>query len=366
MDRLKFYDDLGVPADLRGKVSDVWLDMETCVVTGGFSAVFHGTYCGEPAFVKVIRLDPAIFPDVETLRAVLGGEIQASIKLHSPLHVVTVCGIVYAFPSESEMPELGDKSAPELWLAMDLVEGKSLQEVITQATTLGVLSEEQSAEKTRFFLCVLYCLAVDLEFIHARDFAHLDLTPGNVMLMPRRDPSGFCTKLIDFGSARSVGGETLQVGIQSKLTLAQGYAPFELVMAAEEAQRKVPVHERTRLTTAVDIYSWGMIALHLLTGKSAAALSVLPLEHRTRLLNAVPHVPAELVPLIMSTFAYEPTERPTARQLRGKFGTVLEIDIRRGVASAGTWTTRLLTTLKARCQLGLLLAVNFIFPFTHN
>lgn len=85
------------------------------------------------------------------------------------------------------------KDYKRVYFLLEYVRGADMFDVIRE---LGLLSSEDA----RFYTC---CLLIILEHLHERDIVYRDLKPENVMT----DEDGY-PKLIDFGTAKIVGGRT--------------------------------------------------------------------------------------------------------------------------------------------------------------
>jgi serine/threonine protein kinase len=176
---------------------------------------------------KVVALKELIFslvPDAATLDA-----FQREAELLRAL-------------SHSQIPRLLDAFSEgvgvntRLYLAQELVEGESLQDVITRAP----LSSLEAKRMARQVLRVLHVL-------HGRDppLLHRDIKPANLIL--RRDGM---ISLVDFGSAR-----LLSHGVTHGATLVGtfGYMPPEQLGGTVDA--------------SCDVYALGATLMHALTGR---------------------------------------------------------------------------------------------------
>ena len=130
----------------------------------------------------------------------------------------------------------------EFYLVQEWIDGKNLAQKY-QAD--GVLSENTVCR-------LLLSLLSVLEYIHGQNIIHRDIKPENIML---RESDGKPV-LIDFGSIKEIVGSTLDSQGNPDNTIIIGTPGF---MAAEQAVGQ-PVF-------ASDLYSLGMTALFLLTGK---------------------------------------------------------------------------------------------------
>ncbi len=169
-----------------------------------------------------------------------------------------------------------------LYYTMELLDGKSLQEVI------GV--DVECSWQERF--SVLADMASVLAFVHEKGIYHRDLKPDNVLIVEGRGPV-----LIDFGIAKAQEhAEGLTQAGQLIGTLA--YMAPELVRGGGGGKE-------------ADIFAFGVIMYEVLSGKLPFTNPVtlkakkpsLPSSHREDL-------PKETEELILRLMALEPEERP--------------------------------------------------------
>ncbi len=126
------------------------------------------------------------------------------------------------------------------YLVMDYEDGESLAEYLQKC---GVLSE---AEILAIMLPVLEGLAA----VHAKDFLHRDIKPGNIYLRKDGPPV-----LLDFGAARQALGEQTRA-LTGMVT--PGYAPFE------------QYNSRSKQGPWTDLYAIGATLYHAITGRAPA------------------------------------------------------------------------------------------------
>jgi serine/threonine protein kinase len=130
----------------------------------------------------------------------------------------------------------------EFYLVQDFINGKNLKEAVQEH---GVFNETQ----VRYLLkTVLHVL----DFVHSRGIIHRDIKPENIML---RDSDGVPV-LIDFGAVKEVVATVVDShGIPTSTIIigTPGFMPLE-----QSAGRPI---------FASDLYSLGLTAIFLLTGK---------------------------------------------------------------------------------------------------
>lgn len=156
-------------------------------------------------------------------------EAQALSKLNHE-HIVTVY-------------HLGLTVTGVPYMAMELIEGRSLRRVLNQD---GRLSPERSIN-----IALQVCLA--LELVHAAGIVHRDLKPDNVILLD--SPESDFVKLIDFGLAHVSAS-----GSEQKLT-GTGMLIGTVDYMSPEQCKGLPVDVRS------DLYSLCVCIYEMITGK---------------------------------------------------------------------------------------------------
>ena len=133
--------------------------------------------------------------------------------------------------------EIGERDG-SCYFSMKLIEGEPLDKVSESGRT----SPRQAAE-------IIARLARTLHYAHERGVLHRDIKPGNILIDRKGDPH-----LTDFGLARVVETESTV----TRTTEALGTPSY---MAPEQAKGN-----KTRVTSATDVYGLGAVLYHLLTG----------------------------------------------------------------------------------------------------
>ena len=172
------------------------------------------------------------------------------------------------------------------YLVLELVRGPNLAEALEAGLTPARAAEIGAA------------VATALAHVHAAGIVHRDVKPGNVLLA-----EDGTAKLADFGIARLVDDTQHHTRTGTLVGTVAYLAPEQV--AGE------PV------TTAVDVYSWGLVLLEALTGERAYVGG--SVESALARLSRAPAVPATLPAawrsLLLAMTSRDPARRPTAEQV---------------------------------------------------
>jgi serine/threonine-protein kinase len=285
---------------LIGKVLDGRFTIRERLGAGGMGAVYRAwqSSVGREVAIKVI--EPKISRDLTASKRFLR-EAKLASQLSQP-SIVTVL-------------DFGQTSEGLLFLAMELVEGRTLGEALRSD---GPFSPERLVR-----VAVQICDA--LEAAHTRDIIHRDLKPSNILIL-NHPPGRDLVKVLDFGLAKSLSGNTTTVTRSDMLVGTPLYLSPEIATGAEEDAR-------------ADLYSLGVILYELTCGTtpfSAESINMLVAKHAY---EAAPQLPAEVHPaigrIVQSLLEKEPGRRfASAAATREALGLALEAARRDGKASA--------------------------------
>ncbi len=200
-----------------------------------------------------------------------------------------------------------------LFLVMELVEGGPLVE------------HQRRYGDATWARTVLGQVARGLAALHARGVVHRDLKPGNVLIT-----GGGVAKIADFGIARlgaDPHGSTLaQVGAGSKTPAQSGATEQNTALTGTGDLIGTPLYMAPELglggksaEPSSDLWSFGVIAYQLITGKRAfevppvlEALAGRPVERPSFPEGALPNA---VLTLLARCLDLDPTARPTAAEL---------------------------------------------------
>src|SRR5262245_19779598 len=195
------------------------------------------------------------------------------------------------------------KADGELFLAMELIEGKDLRTLLADAVARDLLPPPEIAAY------IVSEVAAGLDYAHrktdvyggALGIVHCDVSPSNVML----STEGY-VKILDFGISRATFASALE---RRRLRGKPRY------MAPEQTYGDAP-------TAASDVFALGIIAWELFTGlplfRGGDVKSILEAVRRTnppRVDRMNPAVPKEIVDAIAIALQREPSQRGSAAEL---------------------------------------------------
>jgi eukaryotic-like serine/threonine-protein kinase len=180
-----------------------------------------------------------------------------------------------------DMGEAGDLP----YIAMELVEGENLEQVIARKLPLPLTLKLTYAMQA--------CRAFD--YAHKRGIVHRDIKPGNVML--GKDGT---VKVVDFGIARVLENSKTQTGM---LIGTFAYMSPEQYHGEHADERS-------------DIWSFGVLLYELLTYQRpfvrptpAGLMNAICNEEPPPLNTHIPDIPAELQPVVSKVLQKSPSER---------------------------------------------------------
>jgi serine/threonine-protein kinase len=271
--------------ELVGMVVDGRYRLDSTLGRGGMGLVYRATHIGlrRQVAVKILHPSLAASPDVKSR---FEREALAVGKVDHPNCVATY--------DVGRLPDGG------LYLAMELLEGKSLADI---------LEKEGQLEAGRALHILAHVLR-GLGGIHAAGLIHRDIKPENIFLVQQGNDMEFA-KILDFGIAKPMSGELSDDGV--KLTQAGMAFGTPIYMAPEQALGN-PMDGRA------DLYAAAVIGYEMLCGQppfySEDKLEVMSMHTakpvppmRNRILRGGKPVPSSIEKLILRGLTKKPGDR---------------------------------------------------------
>jgi eukaryotic-like serine/threonine-protein kinase len=150
-------------------------------------------------------------------------------------------------PNCVQVTDFGQLADGTLYLAMELLEGRSLGDLLDQ---------ERRVALPRALHIIAHVLR-GLAHAHERDIVHRDIKPENVILVERDGDPDFA-KVLDFGIAKLVGGTEAQAG--GKLTQAGVTFGTPTYMSPEQAWGQ-------SVDGRADLYAVSVLLFELIAGR---------------------------------------------------------------------------------------------------
>jgi eukaryotic-like serine/threonine-protein kinase len=215
-----------------GTIIDGRYRLEALIGRGGMGVVYRAAHTGLRKLVAIKVLHPSLASSSE-VRTRFEREALAIGKIDHP-------NCVGVF-------DMGSMDDGSLYLVMELLDGKSLGDV---------LDEEGQLAPTRA-LHILKHILTGLSHVHQADLVHRDIKPENVYLVQHGEDRNFA-KILDFGIAKPMKSSELDDGV--KLTQAGVAFGTPIYMSPEQAIGN-PIDGRA------DLYSAAALGYEMLTGQ---------------------------------------------------------------------------------------------------
>lgn len=188
-------------------------------------------------------------------------------------------------------------SKEKLFLAMEFLEGKTLEDKIREEGQLNL----------RESLHIMVQISDAITYIHSKNIIHRDLKPANIMLIEKNGDPNF-VKLLDFGLAK--------MELETRLTQSGNFLGTLQYLAPEQVLDAYSV-------PANDIFSMGVIFYHMLCGErpftGETAIDIMRqviIKEPPKVSECSPDIPGELDTLVMNMLDKEPGQRPSAESVR--------------------------------------------------
>lgn len=272
-----------IPVDpLVGRTFDDKYRLDERLGEGGMGTVYRATHLliDRPVAIKVLN---ERFVTDEAAQERFRREARAAGRLQHT-NAVTVT-------------DFGRTQDGLVYIVMELLEGKSLREVLAREAPLD------TARAVSLMLQI--CAAVAAA--HEAGIIHRDLKPGNIFVVQRKHAPPII-KVLDFGIAKLA---TEQDGREVKNITQTG------VMIGTPRYMSPEQCDGAELTPASDVYSLGVILYEMLTGTtpfSGPTPLAVALKHSSEMPRPprefVPTIPQPLEDLVLRALEKKPEDRP--------------------------------------------------------
>jgi serine/threonine-protein kinase len=220
--------------EMLGQVVDNRYRLESVLGRGGMGLVYKAAHLGLRRQVAVKILHPSLAASTD-VRSRFEREALAVGKIDHPN-----CVSVY---------DVGRLSDGSLYLAMELLDGKSLADVLEKE---GQISPGRA-------LHILAHILRGLGHIHQAGLIHRDIKPENIFLIRQGTDEDFA-KILDFGIAKPMSGKEKDLDDGVKLTQAGMAFGTPIYMAPEQALGN-PMDGRA------DLYAAAVMTYEMLCGQ---------------------------------------------------------------------------------------------------
>src|ERR1043166_2216239 len=253
---------------------------------GGMGVVYKARHI----FLKTAHAIKVILPDLvgndpNLVTRFRQEALAAAAIRHQNIIAVTDFGVV-----RGTMP----------FLVMEFVQGKSLQDVMSEEGTMGPVRAFEMMQP----------ICAGIAAAHRQGIVHRDLKPLNIMIQNGIPiPEG--AKILDFGLAKIKSGELLGSFIAAQTTGLMG-SPF--YMAPEQWSDEPP-------DTRADIYSLGVMLFQMLAGDVPFKASAIPAIMKKHLTEEVPtfssrgvSIPPQIEAVVRHALEKEPAFRTSSAE----------------------------------------------------
>lgn len=254
----------GVPPTLYIPPRLATLRIGDLLAKGSFGNVYTGFLKDSPVAIKVVECDSGKDGDVQAWDAQF--EALLSLDLHHPHVVPTLDFCVHQaqapLSSQSTDQKKSDRRSSfdmnrevrgnvQVWLVQPLCDQGTLGSAIAH-NVLRVGRERDAEPDIPAVLDTAKDIASAMQYLHAKNMLHGDLSSNNVLLTSADTPRGFIAVINDFGLSRIAKNRD----ITTKTVGTVSHMAPELLMDGV-------------MTGASDVYSFGVLLWEMCCGKKA-------------------------------------------------------------------------------------------------
>lgn len=290
---------ISAPVDpLIGRTFDDKYRLDERLGTGGMGTVYRATHLliDRPVAVKV--LNPRYVED-EAAQTRFRREARAAGRLQHA-NAVTVT-------------DFGSTSDGYVYIVMELLEGRTLREVLARDAPLDVARA----------VSIMLQISAAVGAAHDAGVIHRDLKPANIFIVQSKEAPSF-VKVLDFGIAK-LAAEAIDDDDPHTLTQVGAMIGTPRYMSPEQCDGR-------DLTPGSDVYSLGIILFEMLTGTtpfngtSALAIAIKHSSMPPRCPREfVASIPVALEEVVLHALEKKPENRPSnAHEFRKELYGVAE------------------------------------------
>ena len=276
--------DVEIPVDpLIGYILDDKYRIEKRLGIGGMGTVYRARHLLIDRAVAIKVLNPRFVED-EAAQLRFRREARAAGRLQ---HANAV-GVT----------DFGRTSDGYVYIVMELLEGRTLREVLAKEAPLD----------TARAVALMLQTAAAVAAAHDAGIIHRDLKPANIFIVQNSEVPAV-VKVLDFGIAK-LAAEALDDDDSKSLTLVGAMIGTPRYMSPEQC-------DGVELTPAADVYSLGVILYEMLTGVvpfSGSSPLAIALKHASEEPRApseyVASIPAALEEVVLHSLQKRPQDRP--------------------------------------------------------
>jgi tRNA A-37 threonylcarbamoyl transferase component Bud32 len=196
------------------------------------------SFLGEGAMARVYRAHHALLEHKQFAVKVMIGDLAATLEMRLRFSQEADAASKLHHPNVVSVVDFGKTDTGLMFLAMELVEGTTLAQVIDSG---GAMQPERA-------LAIARQIALGLDHAHGRGLVHRDLKPDNVVVQNET------VRIVDFGLAIPVDDQ------QSTRLTGVGIAIGTPIYASPEQTHNEPVDHRA------DLFALGVTLYEMLAG----------------------------------------------------------------------------------------------------